>query len=454
MKYINKFNNASTAINAGLLPLPQISMINNDKIYSGEKSEDYIGAHFIENDNNVKLNRVYSPLKFVSTGNSTIGFSSICSYHTIQYSYDYVNWVDVNIETVISLADKETVYIRGILSDNASPSNYTQFTMTGSIAAYGTCNSLWNYENLDAQILEGCGCNLFKDCTSLTKTPCLPSNNLNGACYYYMFRGCTNLTSAPELPATALADYCYYGMFQDCTSLTSAPVLPATTLANQCYRQMFRSCTGLTSAPELPATTLASGCYRQMFQGCTSLTSVTELPATTLAEHCYYCMFVDCANLTSATELPATTLAAQCYAGMFQGTSLTTAPELPATTLAEYCYRSMFFNCASLVNAPELPATTLANYCYCSMFNNTSIDKAPELPATTLVEGCYEGMFQYCSNLSYIKCLATSGIDTNESTYLWMLYAKSTGTFVKDPNTTWPIGDSGILSGWTIEDAA
>lgn len=83
MKYINKFIDASTAINAGLLSLPQISMINNDKIYSGKKSEDYIGAQFVENDNKVKLNKVYSPLKFISTGNSTIGFSSICSFHTI-----------------------------------------------------------------------------------------------------------------------------------------------------------------------------------------------------------------------------------------------------------------------------------------------------------------------------------------------------------------------------------
>lgn len=429
MKYINKFIDASTAINAGFLPLPQISMINNDKIYGVEKSEDYIGVQFVENGNNIKLNKVYSPLKFISTGNSTIGFSSICSYHTIQYSYDYVNWVDVNIETVISLADKETVYMRGMLTNNTDPSNCTQLIMTGSIAAFGNCNYLWNYEDLDAPLLEGCGSNLFKDCTSLTKAPCLPSNNLNVACYYYMFRGCTSLTKAPELSATALGGYCYYGMFYGCTSLTSVPVLPATILADRCYRQMFQGCSSLTSAPELPATTLASQCYYAMFLGCSSLTSAPELPATTLAE--------------------------SCYGGMFQDTSLIKAPVLPATTLANNCYKSMFYNCSSLIKAPELPATTLANTCYYGMFYGcTSLTKAPELLATTLVENCYAGMFQYCYNLSYIKCLATSGIDTNESTYLWMLDVKSTGTFVKDANTTWPIGNSGILSGWTIEDAA
>lgn len=85
--------------------------------------------------------------------------------------------------------------------------------MTGSIAAFGNCNYLWNYENPDAPLLECCGCNLFKDCTSLTKAPCLPSNNLNVACYYYMFYGCTSLTSAPELPAVTLADWCYSYMF-------------------------------------------------------------------------------------------------------------------------------------------------------------------------------------------------------------------------------------------------
>ena len=86
-----------------------------------------------------------------------------------------------------------------------------------------------------------------------------------------MFKDCTSLTTAPALPTTKLYLNCYLGMFAGCTSLTSAPTLPAKTLASACYQSMFASCTSLTSAPELPAITLVQGCYQYMFRGCTNL---------------------------------------------------------------------------------------------------------------------------------------------------------------------------------------
>ena len=89
----------------------------------------------------------------------------------------------------------------------------------------------------------------------------------------------------------------------------------------------------------------------------------------------------------------------------------------------------MFIGCTSLTSAPELPATTLANYCYASMFYN-------------------------CSNLSYIKCLATTGINQNNSTTNWVSGVASTGTFVKNTNATWPTGNNGIPAGWTVQPAA
>ncbi len=121
---------------------------------------------------------------------------------------------------------------------------------------------------------------------------------------------------------------------------------------------------------------------------------------------------------------------------------------LPVTTLTTCCYRAMFANAKSLIKAPALPATTLADACYWFMFENTKITEAPELNAEILKKECYGGMFTGCTNLNYIKCMATSGVDSNNSTYNWVNSVASSGTFVKDVNTTWPTGVNGIPSGW------
>ena len=232
---------------------------------------------------------------------------------------------------------------------------------------------------------------------------------------------------------TIPCDYCFVNMFMSCnSSITTAPELPATTLTNGCYSSMFKGCNSLTTAPELPATTLAEGCYREMFVSCYSLTTTPELPATTLAEGCYREMFSDCYSLTTA---PTT---------------------LPATNLAVGCYAQMFFGCNALTTIPTiLPATTLADDCYNGMFDGCSvITTAPELPATILTKNCYSGMFSGCSELNYIKMLATD-ISATGCLDNWVSWVSSTGTFVKDPNmTSLPTGDSGIPTGWEVQNVA
>ena len=167
-------------------------------------------------------------------------------------------------------------------------------------------------------------------------------------------------------------------------------------------------------------------------------------------------LFSGCTTLISAENLilPSTTLPNNAYYSMFSGcTSLTTPPELPATTLAQRCYQSMFENCTSLTTVPELSATTLADSCYFEMFLGcTSLTTTPELLATTLTDHCYYNMFLGCTSLNYIKCLATD-ISANACTLNWVYDVAATGTFVKDANTTWPSGTSGIPSGWTVINA-
>ncbi|MBR6438800.1 MAG: chitobiase/beta-hexosaminidase C-terminal domain-containing protein [Bacteroidales bacterium] len=124
---------------------------------------------------------------------------------------------------------------------------------------------------------------------------------------------------------------------------------------------------------------------------------------------------------------------------------------LPATSLTNCCYRAMFSKCTTLVVAPALPATTLADYCYYYMFEECAITSAPALPATTLVSNCYGNMFTGCTYLNYILCLAenksASGCLTN-----WVNNVAASGTFVKDPTTSWSPGSSGIPSGWVVNN--
>ena len=239
---------------------------------------------------------------------------------------------------------------------------------------------------------------------------------------------------------TTLHNRCTFeSLFQSSAALTDASnlILPATTLSDRCYQAMFSYCTSLISVPKLPATTLAPSCYESMFARCTSLIeSMQELPATTLAEECYAYMFSNCTSLRLHPDLPATTLAPSCYLYMFSNTNITSGPELPATTLAKKCYAYMFSNCTSLITAPDLPATTL-------------------------VLNCYAYMFKGCSILTYIKCLGyTSGDNTGDNDKPTTEYAGAWvdgvgpyGTFIKNPNMTWPTGTSGIPDRWRVEDA-
>ena len=124
---------------------------------------------------------------------------------------------------------------------------------------------------------------------------------------------------------------------------------------------------------------------------------------------------------------------------------------LPSTTLREGCYRSLFDTDTSLRKAPALPATTLAFGCYLNMFLRTIITTAPELPATRLADSCYQAMFYNCASLNYIKCLATD-ISASLCLQQWVQNVPSSGTFVKKSGVTYPTGNSGIPSGWTVQE--
>ena len=183
----------------------------------------------------------------------------------------------------------------------------------------------------------------------------------------------------------------------------------------------------------LPATTLTRGCYTRMFFRCTGLTAAPALPATTLAVSCYYNMFRGCSNLENLSVFSET--------------------KLPASVLVPNCYRELFRECAKLTAVPKdlLPVTTLAERCYQQMFQGCkAITQVPDLPAPELVLSCYSEMFNGCNALKNITCLATTGINANSSTNLWVNSVGGNGTFTKKNGVDWPNGTNGIPNKWTV----
>ena len=141
------------------------------------------------------------------------------------------------------------------------------------------------------------------------------------------------------------------------------------------------------------------------------------------------------------------------FCSMFKCCGVTSAENLvlPATTLTNFCYRAMFSKAHSLIAPPALPATTLSQGCYYYMFEECPFTTAPELPALTIVSQSYYCMFISCSNLNYIKCMATSGINTSNCSN-WVKSVASTGNFVRNGSTSWSRGVSAVPTNWTIHD--
>ena len=205
------------------------------------------------------------------------------------------------------------------------------------------------------------------------------------------------------------------------------------------------------------ATTLESGyTFYHLFWGCgIRLVDASNLvlPATILSPSCYEGMFAICDGIKTPPKLPATTLANRCYAFMFANCTFTTPPELPATVMANSCYFSMFSGNQDLKETPEFPATQLASACYQGMFNVCrNLETVYTLPAITLSPNAYAEMFKSCRKINQITCLATD-ISASNCTTNWLYDVSPTGTFVKHPNATWPTGNNGIPTGWTVEDA-
>lgn len=155
---------------------------------------------------------------------STIGLFSKNSTATLQYSRNGIdNWTEFNTTDTITLDNVgDKVYFKGS-ETSASMSDFTRFSITGTIAASGSIMSILTYDY---------STNTWDDTT-------IPCDYACYAMFNYSGKIITPMTTTPSLPATTLTNGCYYYMFRGCEPLTMLPKLPALTLTKQCYQEMF-----------------------------------------------------------------------------------------------------------------------------------------------------------------------------------------------------------------------
>ena len=288
-----------------------------------------------------------------------------------------------------------------------------RFTSSGNFNVEGNIKSLFLGDNFaqdtDLTPYDLLFSNLFNECTKIINAENMkfPTVYLPTRMCIYMFKNCTEMTTAPsELPALKMTLNCYLGMFNGCSKLTKVPSkLPATTLAQGCYAQMFQNCSSLVTPPsEICGLAMETACFQHMFDGCIAMTKVPVISAT---------------RINNAN-----------------------------------CCSYMFRNCLSLETVPNnmLSATALTRGCYGYMFQGCrKMTTAPMLPAPTLTTNCYQHMFDRCSKLNSIPCLATSNINSKNCSY-WVKGVASSGTFTKAASATWPTGDDGSPTNWTLVD--
>lgn len=370
---------------------------------------------------------------------------------------------------------------------------------------FNGCTSLTQAPELPAMTLAlNCYSGMFKGCTSLTQAPELPATILFYGCYRQMFEGCTSLTQAPELPATKLVVSCYQSMFSGCTKLNYVKCLATDTSATECTTNWLSnvSSTGTFECDNKKYFTLDSP--NGIPKGWT-ITEINPDPPTppepekpdldTFDPNVPFCienvgdvpveigMYDVTKNIRNTCEISYNNKDWITYnlavdpnpsdikkiklqnkgdrvyiKSNHSGTTMSPIPYTRIKVLNESAATKIQArgNIASLNYARYDEYKTKYNStedsCYSGLFMSCkSLIKAPDLVATSLSKICYMFMFSGCTNLKYIKCLATN-ISASNCTNEWVRGVSATGNFYTPASTTWSSGISGIPQGWTRHD--
>ena len=202
--------------------------------------------------------------------NNTITLSNnskLASATTFSYSLDNgVTWSSFSLtygqtQTIATINSGDTIHLKG--SNNTLASNYNYghyFRGSGDYEISGEISSLIKGNDYNTHL-----------------------GGTSRYAFAQLFSGDTHLVSAENLfvDSEDLPQDCFNGTFRDCTSLTAAPELPSTRLSNSCYSSMFEGCIALSKVPSEIRFTYIGGSqvFQRMF--CMSRTSKVTTPAMT-----------------------------------------------------------------------------------------------------------------------------------------------------------------------------
>ena len=353
------------------------------------------------------------------------------------------------------------------------------------------CDNLTAAPELPATTLATrCYGGMFRCCYSLTAAPALPATTLEESCYFFMFDNCINLTAAPVLPAATLARHCYESMFMTCTKLSYVKCLATDTHEDKSLHNWLLNVAPTGTFVKAPAIDVwpSDSDVPQGWDGWTRggsgipegwlvqndgpvsnyLTFISE-GTTTLslsneggnAPVLYYSR--DAVNWTR-WDYSAITFTSGSPLYMY-GDNPDGIGSYYIDNFSELFKYSTFVassngssgggkfrvegDIMSLLSGEKKVTAIPAMYCFYRLFKDCDLlTAAPDLTAASLPMDSYAEMFSGCTNLGYVRCLATTLY--HDSTADWMSNTSATGTFVKAGGATWPRGVSGIPEGWTV----
>ena len=125
------------------------------------------------------------------------------------------------------------------------------------------------------------------------------------------------------------------------------------------------------------------------------------------------------------------------------------------------CFESMFWGSKNMIKGPKFIYVTDTeqsgnniNCCYNMFKDCILLEEAPELPSDYIPALGYTDMFNGCTNLRYIKCLATRAASSNITDWVNGVQTRS-GLFIKATNSiNWTTGVNGIPTNWTVVEAS
>ena len=362
--------------------------------------------------NTVNYNKYRSAFIFKILSNGYIEFKATDNtvIKEIQYKLNDGEWTTISSSTAgtrIQVSAGDSLEMKGTNESYAnSATSYNTFS--GSTAQFNLSGNILFLLSKDKQIYgEYAFANMFLNCTNLKSIENLKIAVEKAPKYTFFrtFKGCTNINELPQIFTILYGDeYALKEMFMGCTSLQDnieTAYICENLEANTC-ESMFENCTSLMYFPKLMTINLHNACYKRMFYGCSNLLK----------------------------------------AGFY------------FDTLGENSCESMFENCTSLLEVEKLNAITAKTECYKRMFAGcTSLEKSPiiEINEITGATNIFREMFYGCTSLNEIF-IENYSVETTNQFINWVTNVANSGTFHKNVNTTFLLGNSGIPTNWVIKD--